>query len=243
VPDRATDRLYGLPLDEFTAARNKLAGELKRSGDSAAATRVRKLAKPTRSAGAINRAVRRNRREAKALLSAVDKLREAQERLLREGGRQAVDRAADRERAAVERLMVAVETELGRDGRQTASMVERARDTLHAVASTPEVREEFEAGRLTRDHKAIGFGGLSAPPGPAHAKPRRSAEKSDARRRLKSAEQELEAAERALRHADIERRDAEKQLAAANAAVERRQKELEEAEAQRDRARQALEET
>jgi hypothetical protein len=243
VPDRATDRLYGLPLDEFTAARNKLAGELKRSGDSAAATRVRNLAKPTRSAGAINRAVRSNRREAKALLSAADKLRDAQERLLREGGRQAVDRAADRERAAVERLMVAVEAELGREGRPTASMLERARGTLHAVASSQELREEFEAGRITKDHKAIGFGGLSAPTGPAPAKPRRSAQKSDARKRLKRAEQEMEAAEHALRRADIERRDAEKQLAAANAAVERRQKELEEAAGQHDHARQALEET
>jgi hypothetical protein len=240
--EREVDRLYGLPLDEFTSARNALARELKGSGDAAAAERVRNLAKPTRSAGAINRAVRKNRRDAGRLLSAADKLREAQERLLRDRGRRRVDQAAAGERVAVDRLMAAVESELGREGRPTASMLERARGTLHAVASTPELREEFEAGRISKDHKAIGFGGLSAPPGPAPAKPRRSTQ-SDARRRLKRAEQEVEAAERALRRADIERRDAEKQLAAANAAVERRQKELEEAAGKRDRAREALEGT
>ena len=83
--DREVDRLYGLPLDEFTRARNELAGELKRGGEGAAADEVTKLAKPTRSAGAINRAVRGSRREAKGLLSAADKLTEAQERLLRSG--------------------------------------------------------------------------------------------------------------------------------------------------------------
>jgi chromosome segregation ATPase len=46
--EREVDRLYGLPLDEFTAARNSLARELKRSGDSAAATRVQELKKPSR---------------------------------------------------------------------------------------------------------------------------------------------------------------------------------------------------
>ena len=114
--EREVDRLYGLPPDEFTSARNDLARELKRTGDAPGAERVRKLAKPTRSAGAINRVVRGSRREAKRLLAAVDKLSEAQEQLLREGSRAPVDRAVDGERAAVDRLMAAVEKELGRSG-------------------------------------------------------------------------------------------------------------------------------
>jgi hypothetical protein len=239
--ERDVDRLYGLPLDEFTPARNALARELKSSGDSAAAARVQKLAKPTRSAGAINHAVRGNRREAKRLLSAADKLREAQERLLREPGRRPIDQATGGERAAVDRLMAAVEVELRREGKPSESMLERARNTLHAVATTPELREEFEAGRMTKDHKAIGFGALSVPAGTAAAKPGRSAEKGDARRRLKRAEQELEAAERGLQRAMSEKREAEGQLAAANAAVARSEQALAEAAARRDEAREALE--
>jgi hypothetical protein len=239
--ERDVDRLYGLPLDEFTSARNALARELKGSGDAAAATRVQKLAKPTRSAGAINRAVRQNRREAKRLLSSADKLREAQERLLRERGRRPVDQATGAERAAVDRLMVAVEVELRREGTPSPSMLERARDTLHAVATTPELREEFEAGRMTKDHKAIGFGALTPPKGAASAKSRRASEKSDARRRLRRAEQELEAAERRLERAESGKRAVEEQLATADAAVARSEQEVAEAAGKRDEAREGLE--
>jgi hypothetical protein len=243
VPEREIDRLYGLPLEEFTSARNKLAGELNSSGDSAAAARVRKLAKPTRSAGAINRAVRRNRRDARGLLSAADKLRQAHEQLLKDGGRRAVDKAAEAERAAVERLMTLVEVELGRDGRPSGAMLDRARSTLDAVARTPELREEFEAGRLTKDHRAVGFGGLSAEAGPSRARAARSAGKKEARRRLQRAERDLEAAERALRRSRKERDAAEEQLTAADATMARRERDVADAVSARDDARESLERT
>jgi hypothetical protein len=238
--ERAVDRLYGLPLDEFTPARNALARELQ---DADAAARVKKLAKPSRSAGAINRAVRANRREAKGLLTAADKLREAQERLLRSGDRSPVERAVEAERAAVDRLMAAVEKELGREGATTQAMLERARGTLHAVATTPELREEFESGRITKDHTAVGFGVMSAAPrGGAGRAPKRSTRKQDdARRRLKQAEQDVESAERALDRAQADRDEAEKRLAAARAAVGSCQKDLERASRARDKAREALE--
>ena len=188
--EREVDRLYGLPLDEFTSARNELARELKRSGDAAAAERVRKLEKPTRSAGAINRAVRRKRRDAKRLLDAAAKLGEAQEKLIEGGERRPVDQAVDRERAAVDRLMADVEAELGREGEPTEAMLDRARATLHAVATNPELRNELEAGRFTEDHEAVGLGGLVARR-PAHARPASSeplsAETPDARSNARSA--------------------------------------------------------
>jgi hypothetical protein len=236
----APDRLYGLPLDEFTSARNALARELKQSGDDAAAGAVRKLAKPTRAAGAINRAVRGNRREASRLLSAADKLSEAQDQLLQGGSRAPVERAVEGERAAVERLMAKVREELG--GGSSQSMLERARNTLHAVATTPELREEFEAGRITTDHRAVGFGAMSAASGAARTGAKPSARKKDeARRRLKQAEQELESAERVLDRALADRDEAEKRLAAAQAAVGTVEKDVANAVRARDRAREALE--
>ncbi|HEX2234223.1 MAG TPA: hypothetical protein VHG69_12765 [Thermoleophilaceae bacterium] len=238
--ERQVDRLYGLPLEEFTRARNELATDLKQRGDGDAAAQVKKLAKPTRSAGAINRAVRANRREARQLLSAADKLSKAQERLLRRGDRDPVGRAVEGERAAVDRLMAEVKKELRRDGGTSEGMLQRARGTLHAVATTPELRDEFEAGRITKDHKAVGFGALGAPAGAAPARRASDAKKKDeARRRVRRAEQEVEAAERALRRAASEREDAGKRLAAAEAAVSRCETELDEAVSELEAAREA----
>src|SRR5262249_51149563 len=55
--DEIIDQLYGLPLGEFTAARNEAAAEL--SGDEA--KRVKALRKPTGAAAAVNRLVRDHR--------------------------------------------------------------------------------------------------------------------------------------------------------------------------------------
>ena len=242
-PDREVDRLYGLPLAEFTSARNELARDLKNAGDAAASERVKGLAKPTRAAAAINRAVRQNRREAKRLLAAARKLGREQERLLEGAGRSGVDRAAAEERAAVDGLMAEVRRELDHDGSPSASMIERARDTLHALATTPELHDELEAGRVTTDHKAVGFGPLGAEPG--RAAPKRATtparKRDEARRRLRSAEQELESAERALGRARADRAEAEKRLAAAEAAVTSSEKDVARAEGGRDAAREALE--
>jgi hypothetical protein len=237
--EREVDRLYGLPLDEFTSARNALARELKRSGEPAAAEQVQALKKPTRSAGAINRAVRRNRREATRLVQAADKLSEAQERLLQGGGRRSIDQGIERERAAVDRLMAAIEAELRNEGAASESMLERARGTLRALATDPDLRAEFEAGRIATDHAAVGFGGLTVGSGPPPAARPRPGEKTEARRRLKRAERELEAAERALQRAMDEKTEAEQRLDAAIAAVARAEKRVADAAGERDDARSA----
>jgi hypothetical protein len=239
--EREVDRLYGLPLDQFTAARNARATELRRSGEDEAAKRVRELRKPTRAASAINRAVRRRKADAKWLLGAVDELSGAQERLLEGGGRRSVERAVDKERRAVDKLMAAVEAELDRDGDPSESMLERARNTLHAVATDPELRTEFEAGRITKDHEAVGFGALALTSAAASAAPPRSPERSEARRRTRRAERALELAERSLERARAARAEAEERLEAASAAVERAQEELAEATRERDDAHSSLE--
>jgi hypothetical protein len=241
--DKELDRLYGLPLDEFTPARNALAQELKRAGDDDASSRVRNLSKPTRAAGAINRAVREDRREARGLLSAADKLAKAQERLLGQGGRKDVAKAVADERASVDRLLALVQKQLGRDGKPTEAMAERARSTLHAVATNPELRDEFQAGRITADHQAVGFGGLSAPAPPAPGRKGPSPRKrDDARRRLKGAERDLDAAERALERAEADRDEAAKRLTAAEAAITAARKDVERAAAAQKRAGEAVEE-
>src|ERR671928_57650 len=50
--DDVADRLYGLPLEEFTAERDKAARELRREGSKEEADRVKKLKKPSAAAWA-----------------------------------------------------------------------------------------------------------------------------------------------------------------------------------------------
>lgn len=245
--ERQLDRLYALTPGEFTSARNDLARELKRSGDAAGGGRVQELKKPSRAAGAINRVARANRRDVKRLLDAATKLGEAQEQLLQGGGRKGIQQAVERERAAVEKLMAAVEAELERERGASEAMLGRARGTLHAVATDPGLRAELEAGRVSEDRTAVGLGpltagGASGGGGRRPAGARGSAKKKEeARRRLKQAERELEDAERALRRAENQRAEAAERLEAAGAAASSAERELAAATRARDKARAALE--
>jgi hypothetical protein len=246
--DRELDRLYGLAPAEFTDARNALARELKRDGKADEAARVQKLAKPTRSAGAINRVVRRRRRDAERLLDEATALGEAQQALLDRGDREAVESAVERERAAVDRLMEEVAKELDEDGTTTEAMLERARGTLHAVATDADLRDEFEAGRISKDHEAVGFGSLTlgrGRPAPkreakSSSKPSPSPEATEARRRLKRSERELEKAQRAATRAESRRVEAEERLEAAEAELTEARSAVADAERERKDAETAV---
>ena len=50
--DEIAKRLYGLPLEEFTAARNDAAAELRKAGAKEDAEAVKALRKPSAPAGA-----------------------------------------------------------------------------------------------------------------------------------------------------------------------------------------------
>jgi hypothetical protein len=166
--DDEVDRLYGLGLDEFTAARNELAKRLRSDGDREAADRVKALPKPTLPAWAANRLARERQKELRALLDAADSLRGAQEAAL--GGKQADVRGAMRaQREALRKLVDAARDELEAAGRPAPdATLERVRSTLEAAALDPEARPLLEAGRLTEEHESAGFGALAgmgfAPP-------------------------------------------------------------------------------
>jgi len=60
--DEIADRLYALPLEEFTQARNDAANDLRKAGRRDEAEEIKALRKPTAAAGAVNRLVREHRR-------------------------------------------------------------------------------------------------------------------------------------------------------------------------------------
>src|SRR5215218_3060404 len=82
MADDPAAHLYGLDLEQFIGARDALAKELRASGDRDGATAVKKLAKPTRAAWAVNRLVRDRPDEIAALVAAGAALAGAQEQLL-----------------------------------------------------------------------------------------------------------------------------------------------------------------
>jgi hypothetical protein len=151
--EKEIDRLYGLPVEEFTAARNELAKRLRADGERAAPARVKELRKPTIAAGVVNRLARSERMNMRALLSAGERLRNAQAKLLEGGSPNAVHKAADDERRALSALLDAAR----RDG-ATEPVLRKVEQTLRAGAIDEDARELIEQGRLTDDLQPIGFG-------------------------------------------------------------------------------------
>jgi hypothetical protein len=213
------DRLYALPLDEFTAARDELARRLRRDGEGDAAAEVKRLRKPSLSAWALNQVRRSNPEQVEQLLDAGRRLRDAHDELLGGGAREPLSLATDDERRLVTELARHAERELVAAGRPvSASVQERLRGTLHAAATDPEARQLLASGRLVRDHAASGLGPLvesetaaprqrrkRSPEGDDGALAQRARQLEErlarARERQQEAEEELSDARRRLREA------------------------------------------
>src|SRR6266498_1094600 len=100
-----TGRLYGLPPEQFVAARDELARALRGAGERQAAARVAGLRRPTVAAWAVNQAARRRPELVTDLIEAGERLRQAQRRALSglRGG--ALRTAGAERRVAIERLL------------------------------------------------------------------------------------------------------------------------------------------
>ena len=212
------DRLYGLPLEDFTRARNEAVAELRKAGRRDAADEVKALRKPTASAAAANRLVRGHRADVEDFLAAAAALQDAQF-----GGRGDLASTIRREREVLSRLV-----KLGG---------EDVRQTLQAAAVDQEAAEELLRGRLERELEPRGFGTLlaharpdrasrkRAQPRPEPAKPKRP-DDGPARAKLNQAKGALAAARSEERQARRRREQAQKDVDAAAEAVERAQDEL-----------------
>jgi hypothetical protein len=218
VPPDTVDELYGAPPDEFIARRDARAKEL-RKGDRAAAEAVKKLRKPSVSAGAVNELVRRAPDDVEALLAAGEALRQAQ---LGGGDRDAIRAAARDEREAVERLV-------GQAGKLSPAALEEVRETLHAAATDEEGREQVRRGVLTEARQAVGLGGFGAAPPKGEPRPRTRKQTADAEIKAKERKAEAER-KRAAKERVKEARAALRAAEAARAEVARRRKELDAAE-------------
>jgi hypothetical protein len=243
MADDPIDRLYGLPLEEFVPARDALAKERRTAGDRDGAAAIKKLAKPTRAAWAVNMLARSHAEEVRALVDAGAALAGAQEQLLGGAEPAVLRQAAEAARALVDALAAQAPV----DGETR----DKVRATLHAATVDAEVRDEVASGRVLKERAASGFGGLDAlaaaapPAGGARAKggaqaktapagpdPREVRRRRDALRRANEAEAEAESqvdgARRSLEQVEAtlaaRRRDLKKAEAALEEARDRRER-------------------
>jgi hypothetical protein len=239
----AADELYGLPLADFTRARDDLAKRLRREGRRDDAEAVKALRKPTVAAWALNQLARRRPKDLEKLLATGERLRQAQETLLGGGDRSALRRATAEERELVAKLARDASALAGESGTgATASLGERIASTLHAAALDEQTAAELAAGRLLREREAVGLFGadsVEVRPGrraasaagsrsPAAESPAAAAPPGrPARRRGARAgpPAKRQASDERARQADERRREAERELAAARAQERKAQRE------------------
>jgi hypothetical protein len=150
--------LYGLPLEEFTKARDELAKELRGAGKKDAADEVKALRKPSVSAWTVNQLARRHPPEMKALVKAGDELRKAQRAVVGGRGPEALRDATRGHRDRLDDLTATARDELGAAG----STLQRVAQTLRGASIDKEASKTLLAGTLSADYEQSGFGPLLA---------------------------------------------------------------------------------
>jgi hypothetical protein len=247
------NRLYGLPLDEFTVARDELAKRLRGEGERGAAEDVKRLRKPSLAAWALNQVRRNDPQRVDELIAAGERLRDAQGRLLATGDRGLLRDAAAEERRLAQELVRLGEGQLRDAGHSVSATVQsKLWATVHAVAGDQEARDLLAAGRLLHDHETSDLGlvaagpGVQAPEAPT-AKPRgpQTSARRAVERKLKDVERRLERARKRQQEIDEKLHEAEQRVTDARREAARAASELERAQAGaervRERAREAAE--
>jgi hypothetical protein len=228
--DEVADELYGLPPEEFTAARTQYEKEAKAAGDRDAAARIHSLGKPSVTAWLANQLAREHRDELEPLLELGAGLRDATRNL---AGDQL--RALSRQQHELVHALVQQACQLaGAAGRSVSEDTVRGLDeTLRAAVADEQAASLLLAGRLTDAlHSSefgsgfgSGFGDTSADVIPISRKASGSSRENSGGRRQppeeqrRRAEQDLADAQLALANATSARDDAHAKAAEAEQAA------------------------
>ena len=233
------DRLYQLPLEEFTKARNHLAKGLTGS----TAQRVKSLAKPSLPAWGVNQLYWQARPTYAALIDAAERLRGAQRAVL-EGRSTDVGKAQDVHRTALRAGTEKAAAILMSAGRPASSgTLDVIRRTLDALPKQNEA-----PGRLTQALEPGGFElltGITLRAPAAGDQPETKAKPDvrdvrEAQRTLREAEAAVELAKKRLERARAEEAQAQQALARATQARLNMEGDVEQRQAAAARARVAL---
>ncbi|MQA32631.1 hypothetical protein [Modestobacter roseus] len=246
--DEVAEELYGVPPEEFVAARTAARDRARAAGDKQLARDVAVLPKPTTAAWVCNLLSRRAPAEVAQLTELGELLRAAQEGLagdqLRELGRQ-----RNQVVAALTRQARAIAHREGHD--VSSAVAEQVEATLRAAVADPDAGSALQAGRLTTALSYTGLGpvdlsaAVAAPARPPRSSPSAAPaddtdDLADARERARQ-----EAAERRARELAQAERDAEEAAAVARdaaAATADAERELTEATDRHEQLRERVEE-
>ncbi len=153
-----TDALYGLPLADFTAARDRMAQALRGAGEKREAARIKGLRKPGTAAWAVNQLARREPAQVKALLHAGERLRDVQ-RAMRTKGAGALREASETLRGHVAALLRVAEDILAEGGfAASGKHLDGVRQILQSTASASASEQALlRRGVLTEVFEAVDF--------------------------------------------------------------------------------------
>lgn len=144
VAIREAADLYGLPREEFTAAREQMVRMLRKEGRRDDASRVSRMRKPTTDAWALNQVARRHPQLVEGLIDAHRQLRAA------DGG-DALRAASEERRHVVDEILDAAAEILTESGHsKTGAVQDRIIRTLLAAASDEATEGALSAGTLER---------------------------------------------------------------------------------------------
>jgi len=152
--DLRIERLYALPLPDFTEARNALAKDIRSSGDRESADRVKALKKPPVTAWAVNQVIHHYPGVWTDLLESSDAVRAAHA-----SGPERLGEAVAARKAALSGARETAEGILYRAGHTSSGpQSRRVSGTLEALAAGA---TSVAPGRLVADLEPPGFGGLA----------------------------------------------------------------------------------
>jgi hypothetical protein len=255
--DTEIQGLYGLPLSEFTAARNALAKRLKKEGSKDDAEEVSSLPKPTVSAWAVNHLFTVEADRMEELLAAGERARKALRQILSGGDPGALREAIQEARDLANDLRDRAVEALSKGGHNPgAAIVERIATNLQSLAFSPVAEPVLERGWLDVDLPPVGFevlAGLQLAALPArkpapkpHPVADRKAEKAkeekeEVRLREKREHEEAKARERREKEEEKSRERADREEARRRERLARLQAQKEEAAGRADFLRRKAE--
>lgn len=157
------DELFAQPAEEFIAAREALAHELRGAGERERAAAVKKLRKPTVPAWALNQLARRDPDGLRELREAGEELARAQRRAMSGLDRTGLRTAQQRRRDITNRLLAEALDLLRAAGVPADPHADAVRGGLDAAALDAETGAAVAEGHLSRPPQApSGFEGLTA---------------------------------------------------------------------------------
>ena len=220
------ERLLGLPLDEFTAARTEAVKRLRKEGNAEEAAELQAVKKPTAPVWALNQAARREPGDVRALVRAAERLRKDPAGADADFRTHLGDVVREAERALAE-------------AKQKVSPETTRRITTTARAAAASVPDELTRGVLREELEPSGFEAMAGM-APSKSAKKAAAKKDDAaakRKRVEEARSALAEARSQARRLGQEADAAERAAAKARAAADEAEEAVRGAEERLDAAR------